>query len=76
MAEADHEQLADELEREADKLKRHGDELGEKIDQVRTDWEAKQADPAIPGAVKPEPTGDDAEDTGGSSPSGEEDSTD
>jgi hypothetical protein len=43
-------ELADELEREADQLQRHSDELGEKVAEVRQDWERKRRDQAVPGA--------------------------
>jgi hypothetical protein len=49
----DHEQLADQLEAEADKLARETARLAQEIDDVRTDWHAKQADPGVPGAAEP-----------------------
>lgn len=47
-------ELADELEREADRLQRHSDELGEKVAEVRQDWERKRGDPSVAGAPPPE----------------------
>jgi hypothetical protein len=45
-----HEEQADSLEREADKLEHEGERVGEGIDEARKDWEAKVADPGVPGA--------------------------
>jgi len=39
-------------------LKEHSDEVGEQIDDARTDWEAKEDDPAVPGA-QPDPGDED-----------------
>jgi hypothetical protein len=52
-----HDERADELEREADKLEQHTEHVGERIADVRKDWESKQEDQSVPGA-QPEP-GDD-----------------
>jgi hypothetical protein len=46
----EHEERAEELEREAEKLEEHSEKVGEHIDQARRDWEAKEDDPAVPGA--------------------------
>jgi hypothetical protein len=46
----EHEEHAEELEREADKLDEHSDEVGEDIDEARREWEAKEDDPGVPGA--------------------------
>jgi hypothetical protein len=56
----EHEQAADEAEAQADKLKHYGDQLDEKIETARTDWEAKKADPSVPGA-RSEPEEDEPE---------------
>jgi hypothetical protein len=50
----EHEEHAEELEREADKLDEHSDEVGEDIDEARREWEAKEDDPMVPGA-QPDP---------------------
>jgi hypothetical protein len=50
----DHERLADELEQEAEHLKQETDRLGGQISDVRSDWESKRQDPAVPGATPPE----------------------
>jgi hypothetical protein len=50
----EHDERADELEREAEKLDGESDRIGEHIEDAKQEWEAKQADPAVPGA-QPEP---------------------
>jgi hypothetical protein len=52
MEREDHEGLSEELEQEADELERKADEVGDQIEGVRRDWEAKKADPSVPGARK------------------------
>jgi hypothetical protein len=57
MAEKNHEQIANEFEREADKLAHEGKRVESHIAQTRTDWQRKQQDPGVPGAtgdVRPE----------------------
>jgi hypothetical protein len=68
----DHTQLADELEERADRLQTENDKLGDKIGDVRDDWERKRADPGVPGAapdieasVDDEPGDDDEDDDKG-----------
>ena len=46
----EHEERADELEREADKLEEHSQEVGQRIEDTRSEWESKQQDQAVPGA--------------------------
>jgi hypothetical protein len=46
----EHEERADELEREADKLEEHSEEVGQRIEDTRSEWETKQQDQAVPGA--------------------------
>jgi hypothetical protein len=50
----EHEEQAEKLSRELDRLDEHSDEVGEQIDEARRDWEAKEDDPAVPGA-QPDP---------------------
>lgn len=50
----EHEEHAEDLEREADMLEEHSDEVGEDIDEARRDWESKEEDPSVPGA-QPDP---------------------
>jgi hypothetical protein len=47
----DHEQHAEEIEREVDDLERQSKKLGADISHTREDWEHKQTDPSVPGAV-------------------------
>jgi predicted nuclease with TOPRIM domain len=49
----DHEGLAEELEQEARRLKEETERLEGEISDVRTDWESKRQDPAVPGAPEP-----------------------
>jgi hypothetical protein len=46
----EHDERADELEREADKLEEHSQEVGQRIEDTRSEWESKQQDQAVPGA--------------------------
>ncbi|TMK39274.1 MAG: hypothetical protein E6G56_11290 [Actinobacteria bacterium] len=55
-ADAKAREVADRGEADVDQLERHTERLGHEIDAARRDWEAKQADPSIPGAVSPEPS--------------------
>jgi hypothetical protein len=50
----EHDEQADRMEKEADKLEHHSDQLGERIDDVESDWERKEQDPSVPGAL-PDP---------------------
>jgi len=47
----DHEQQAEAAERELADMEERGERVDEHIDEARKDWEAKVADPAVPGAV-------------------------
>jgi hypothetical protein len=47
-------QAGDRLAREADRLEQRSDELGSEIDQARSDWQRKQADGGVPGAIPPD----------------------
>lgn len=53
----EHEEHADQLEREAEGMAEDSDRVGQHIDEARRDWEAKEQDPAVPGA-KPDPEGE------------------
>jgi hypothetical protein len=55
----EHEEQSEKLADELDRLDEHSDEVGERIDDARRDWEAKEEDPTVPGA-QPDP-GDDEE---------------
>ena len=47
---AEHEEHADELERQADKMQEESDRVSGTIGDARDDWEQKQADQTLPGA--------------------------
>jgi hypothetical protein len=47
----DHEAKADELERSLDEMQERSGRLEGDIDGAGEDWERKQEDPAVPGAV-------------------------
>jgi hypothetical protein len=57
----EHEEPAEELEREAESLEGHSERVGEQIEETRREWEAKEDDPAVPGA-QPDPDEDEGED--------------
>jgi hypothetical protein len=46
----EHEKRAEALEREADAMERDSEKVGDHIEETRQEWEAKAADPAVPGA--------------------------
>ena len=48
---SEHEERADELEREAEDMKERVERLEDETDEAREDWERKQKDPGVPGAV-------------------------
>ena len=50
----EHEEQAERMEQDAEKLEEHSDQLGERIDDIESDWERKEQDPAVPGA-RPDP---------------------
>jgi hypothetical protein len=50
----EHDEQAEELEREADKLEDHSEHVAEHIDEARREWESKEDDPTVPGA-QPDP---------------------
>jgi hypothetical protein len=45
------EQAKEAADREVADLEERSDQVGERIDETRKDWQAKQADDAVPGAV-------------------------
>ena len=47
----DHEDAAKAAERELADMEERSGRVGEHIDEARKDWEAKQADPSVPGAT-------------------------
>jgi len=46
----EHEERADRLQREADRMEEESDRVGRDIEDTRDEWEAKERDPAVPGA--------------------------
>ena len=46
----EHERQAEAAERELADMEERGERVGEQIEQTRKDWEAKVADPSVPGA--------------------------
>ena len=46
----DHERQAEAAEREVAELEERSERVGEQVEEARKDWEAKVADPAVPGA--------------------------
>jgi len=58
----DYREQADEAEHELADMEERSQQVGEHIDEARKDWEAKVADPAVPGAGgDPDAGGDDDE---------------
>ena len=52
----EHEEQAEQMEHEAERMEEHSEQLGERIDDIESDWEQKEQDPAVPGA-RPETVG-------------------
>ncbi len=48
---SDHEQYAEAAEGRLEELERESQDLGEQVEEARSDWEAKKADPEVPGAA-------------------------
>jgi hypothetical protein len=46
----DHEQRIEAAEHELAELEERSERVGEQIEETRKDWDAKVADPAVPGA--------------------------
>lgn len=47
----DHSEQADRAERETTDMQHDSEALESRISDVRSDWERKKADPAVPGAA-------------------------
>ena len=56
----EHDEQAERLEREAQDMEKHSAEVGDRIEETKRDWEAKEDDPSIPGA-RPDPDAPDEE---------------
>ena len=50
----EHEEQAEQMEDEAERMEQHSEQLGDRIDDVKEDWERKEHDPSVPGA-QPDP---------------------
>jgi hypothetical protein len=46
----EHEEKAEEMERDAEKLEHESERVGGHIEETRSDWEAKEKDSSVPGA--------------------------
>lgn len=46
----EHQERADELDRELDDMEERTERLEDDVDEAREDWERKKADPSVPGA--------------------------
>lgn len=58
----EHDERADQLERELGDMERQSERLGEDIEGAREDWEHKKRDPSVPGATEAdEGTGEDSD---------------
>jgi hypothetical protein len=53
----EHEQQAERMEEDAERMEEHNERLGERIDDIESNWERKEEDPAVPGA-QPDPDED------------------
>ena len=54
-----YEKKSDQVESDTDRLAKEGDRVDESIKETKRDWEAKQGDSSVPGAM-PDP-GDDVD---------------
>lgn len=54
----EHEERADELERELDEMEERSERLDDEVSDAREDWERKKGDPSVPGAPE-DPESDD-----------------
>jgi hypothetical protein len=54
----EHEEHAERVERELDDMQERSERLGQGIDDVREDWQRKQADEQVPGATGEPERGD------------------
>jgi hypothetical protein len=57
----DHREQHEAAERELADMERQSERVGERIERTRSDWEAKQADGSVPGAVGNPGDGDEDE---------------
>jgi hypothetical protein len=50
----EHEEQAEQMEQDAERMEHHSDQLGDRIEDVKEDWERKEHDASVPGA-QPDP---------------------
>jgi hypothetical protein len=50
----EHEEQAERMEHDAERMEHDSERVGDRIDEARQDWEAKERDPSVPGA-QPDP---------------------
>jgi hypothetical protein len=43
----------EDMQSDAEEMQERSEELGDRIEETRSDWHAKQQDPAVPGAQPP-----------------------
>ena len=48
----EHDEQAERLEREAQDMEKRAAEVGDRIEETKRDWEAKEDDPSVPGAAR------------------------
>jgi hypothetical protein len=46
----EHDERAEEMERDVDRMEHDSDKVGDRIDETRREWDAKERDPSVPGA--------------------------
>ena len=56
----EHDEQAERLEREAQDMEQRSEKVGDRIEETKRDWGAKEDDPSVPGA-RPDPDAADAE---------------
>ena len=50
----EYEEQAEHMEEDAERMEEHSEQLGDRIEDIQSDWERKEQDPAVPGA-RPDP---------------------
>jgi hypothetical protein len=50
----EHEEQAERMDEDAERMEEHSDQLGDRIEDVKGDWERKEQDASVPGA-QPDP---------------------
>lgn len=52
----DHDEKAEELEREVEDLEQRSEEVGDQVEETKEEWESRQQDENTPGAVTDDAT--------------------